>query len=283
MTLIELRTFLAIVDSGSLVAASQQLNVTQSTVTARLKSLEEQIGQPLLVRNKSGVSMTAAGVRMQRYADTISDLWRQARQETALPDGKSSICNLACEYDLWQGLGDNFFEQLHLDNPEVGLSVWLGSATDISRWLEEGKSDLALTTGSTTTQRQRQIALQPDTLILVSTQEGGPTKFDPNYVFVEAGTAFARDHAAAYADAGVARTSFGNAALGRDHILAYGGSAYLPMRLAADGIKDGTLHWLSDAPDFERPIYLTYNHAAVSGWSWFADILQSALGVQLAD
>ena len=71
MNLSELRTFLTIVETGSLVRASHILNVTQSTVTARLKSLEDEIGQTLIIRNKSGATMTAAGVRLHRYADTI--------------------------------------------------------------------------------------------------------------------------------------------------------------------------------------------------------------------
>ena len=97
MNLSELRTFLTIVETGSLIRASERLNVTQSTVTARLKSLEEEVGQSLITRNKSGAVMTAAGVRLHRYADTIANLWQQARQETALPDGMAGTCNLACE------------------------------------------------------------------------------------------------------------------------------------------------------------------------------------------
>ena len=106
MQLNELRTFLAIIETGSLIKASEQLNVTQSTVTARLKSLEGEIGQTLINRQKSGVSLTAAGVRFQRYASTITNLWRQARQETSLPDALSTVCNIGCHPDLWPALGN---------------------------------------------------------------------------------------------------------------------------------------------------------------------------------
>ena len=86
MNLTALQTFLAIVETGSLVRASDRLNVTQSTVTARLKSLEDEIGQILITRQKSGAVMTAAGGRLKRYAETMMDLWRQAQQETSLPN-----------------------------------------------------------------------------------------------------------------------------------------------------------------------------------------------------
>ena len=273
MNLQELRTFLTIVETGSLIRASEILNVTQSTVTARLKSLEDEVGQTLLIRNKSGAVLTAAGVRLHRYADTISDLWRQARQETALPDGMSGMCNLACEYDLWPGLGDRFFRALQADHPEIAVSVWLGSQSDVAGWLNEGKSDLAFTYGSATSQRQEQAEMEADTLILVSTVKGSPVRFDPNYVFVEAGDAFGRDHAAAYADAGIARISFGNATTGLEYLLSTGGSAYLPERIASEAMAQGRLNRLSDAPTFRRSVFLNSNKAARESWAWLDPIL----------
>ena len=48
------RTFLAIVETGSFARAADRLNVTQTAVSARIKSLEEQLGRPLFIRNKAG-------------------------------------------------------------------------------------------------------------------------------------------------------------------------------------------------------------------------------------
>ena len=273
MNLQELRTFLTIVETCSLVRASEALNVTQSTVTARLKSLEDEIGQTLINRSKSGASMTAAGTRLHGYAGASSDLWRQARQETALPDGMSAVCNLACEFDLWPNLGAQFFQSLRDEHPEIAMSVWLGSAADVATWLDEGKSDLAFTYRAAVSQKQEQIALTPDQLVLVSTKPDSPMRFDPAYIFVEAGQAFARDHAAAYADAGTARISFGNAVTGLEHLLQSGGSAYLPLRMVAEALSDQRLYLLDAAPTFRRSVYLNYNSAARSGSQWLDGVL----------
>lgn len=277
MNLSELRTFLAIVETGSLVRASEMLNVTQSTVTARLQSLESTLGQRLINRNKSGASMTAAGVRLRRYADTINDLWQQARQETSLPEGLSGVCNIACEADLWPHLGQDFFAHLYRHHPTVAVSVWQGSQTDVSGWLNAGKSDLAFTYRAATTERQGQIELPPERLILVTTEPSRPVRFHTNYVFVEAGDAFGRDHAAAYADTSTARISFGTAHLGLEHLLATGGSAYLPARLANPYLETGVMFRVDDAPEFQRPVFLTFNKSAHATWGWFNAAL-TALG-----
>ena len=280
MNIQELRTFLTIVETGSLIRASEALNVTQSTVTARLKTLEEALGQTLLIRNKSGATLTAAGMRLHRYADTITNLWQQARQEVSLPAGLSGVCNLACDYDLWPGLGEPFFAQLNAQLPHVALSVWLGSQDDISRWMDDGKADLSLTYRPAASARQDQIQLQPDQLVLYGDNPDSPIRFNPSYVFVEAGEVFGREHAVAYADASTARLSFGNAATGLAHILSVGGSAYLPARIASPHVAKGNLHALKDAPAFTRDIFLTFNKSAAAGWPWLEQMAASLASAQ---
>ena len=66
MNTITLETFVAIVETGSLVRASERLHVTQSTVTTRLNTLEQDLGQTLIHRQKSGAVMTLAGLKFKR-------------------------------------------------------------------------------------------------------------------------------------------------------------------------------------------------------------------------
>ena len=52
------RTFVEIVSTGSFIKAADRLHVAQTTVSARVRFLEEQLGRPLFVRNKAGASLT---------------------------------------------------------------------------------------------------------------------------------------------------------------------------------------------------------------------------------
>lgn len=269
MNLSELRTFLTIIETGNLVRASEQLNVTQSTVTARLKSLEDELGQVLINRQKSGASLTAAGVRLQRYASTISDLWLQARQETSLPDALSAVCNIACHPDLWPHLGSRMFDYIRANHPNVALSVWHGNQSDLTNWLNAGLTDVSLTYWPNANQKQNVFSLLTDQLVLVSTQKNSPIKFDPDYIFVEAGDEFGQQHASAYADANTARISFGTAQLGLEYLLTKGGSAYLPLRLVEPYIAKDKLYLLKEAPTFERSAFLIANKSALNKWAWF--------------
>ncbi len=274
MNLTAFQTFLAIVESGSLVRASERLNVTQSTVTARLQGLESDLGQTLLHRQKSGVELTSSGFKFKRYAELMMELWRQARQETSLPKGVDTLFKIGCHMDLWPGLGQRLFDLIYRDHPTTALSAWPGEQTELDRWLGTGLVDAALTYRLTAHENQTIHALRTERLVLVSTQPGSPMRFDPSYVYVDAGEDFGRRHAAAYVDADTAKVSFGCAVWALEHLLEHGGSAYLPERLAEPHRTAGKLHGVPGAPVFTRDAYLITNDAAAAGWTWLPELVR---------
>jgi DNA-binding transcriptional LysR family regulator len=69
--LAQLRTFVAVAESGSVSAGAERVFLSQSSVSEQLKKLEERAGQPLFVRSKQGVSATPAGSRLLEHARRI--------------------------------------------------------------------------------------------------------------------------------------------------------------------------------------------------------------------
>jgi Transcriptional regulator len=67
----DLRIFLAVARAGSISGAARRLVVQHSTVSRRLRSLEDQLGTRLLDRRKSGFSLTEAGEDLQTTAASI--------------------------------------------------------------------------------------------------------------------------------------------------------------------------------------------------------------------
>ena len=272
MNLAALQTFKAIVETGSLIRASERLNVTQSTVTARLKGLEDDIGQPLFVRRKSGAQLTAAGAKFRRYADAMVSLWGQARQETALPEGVGAICNIGCTQDLWAGLGNLALATIQAAPIETALTVWPTEATQVEDWLTAGLIDLGFAHNAVTGIGMTSYRLPDDRLILVSTNPTAPARHDPGYVFVDNGEAFGRAHHLAYADADTAQLSFGSVDWALAHILEGGGTAYLPERVTAKHVAAGDLHTVAYVPEFSRPVWMILRDDAARGWPWLPDL-----------
>lgn len=96
------RTFLEIVATRSFVRAAEHLNVSQTTVSARIRSLEERLGRSLFVRNKNGATLTPAGEQFLRYAPMFVQLWERARHQVAVPSGSRAVLAIGGETSLWQ-------------------------------------------------------------------------------------------------------------------------------------------------------------------------------------
>ena len=85
MDIEQARTFLAIAGYGSFLEASRRLHLTQSTVSARIQRLEEELGVRLFVRNRAGAALTAGGRRFAEYAKRLVLTAEQARHHVGLP------------------------------------------------------------------------------------------------------------------------------------------------------------------------------------------------------
>ncbi len=256
MNLVTAQTFLAILKAGNLNRAAEQLNVTQSTVTMRINSLEDQLGRRLIVRNKSGVELTNAGFKFQRYAEMMIQAWHQAKQDIALPKDYDTTFNLGVEIDLWPNGVSDWVPWSRQMMPGIALSVWTGESVSLVRWLQSNLVDAAVMYGPNPCSGFETDILFHDRLILVSRQKRRLTRWDPAYIYVDWGEQFRRDHALAYPAEETAGLTFGEGAQALEHMLAHGGSGYFPLRLVADRIHAKDVFVVPKAPEFRRQVIL---------------------------
>jgi DNA-binding transcriptional LysR family regulator len=73
-----LRSFVAIVDAGSMLGAAEQVYVTQSALSLQIKRLEDMIQQPLFAREGRRLVLTAAGDLLLDYARRVLALHDEA-------------------------------------------------------------------------------------------------------------------------------------------------------------------------------------------------------------
>lgn len=73
-----LRALLAVLDHGGMTRAGEELGLSQSAVSWKIRRLEERVGRPLLVRDGHSVRPTKDGEEIVGYARTIVDLHDEA-------------------------------------------------------------------------------------------------------------------------------------------------------------------------------------------------------------
>src|SRR3546814_20840103 len=81
---------------------AERLHVTQSTVSARIHTLEDQLGCTLFVRNKAGTTLTPAGRQFQRHASTLVRTVEQARHDVGIPRGFRAALTVGGRSGLWE-------------------------------------------------------------------------------------------------------------------------------------------------------------------------------------
>jgi len=79
----DLRVFQSVAATGSMTKAALDLNTVQSNVTARIRSLEDEVGFALFERTSRGVTLTAAGRRLLPFAARAARLLDDAKRAVA--------------------------------------------------------------------------------------------------------------------------------------------------------------------------------------------------------
>jgi DNA-binding transcriptional LysR family regulator len=252
------RTFLTVVAAGNFISAAERLHVTQSTVSARIHTLEEQLGCTLFVRNKAGTTLTAAGRQFQNHASTLVRTVEQARHDVGIPRGFRAALSVGGRFGLWEQFLLKWLPLMREVAPDVSVRAEIGMEADLMQGLVEGRLDIGVMYTPQSRPGLRVEPLLEERLVLVSTDPHDQPEPGSGYVYIDWGPEFYARHSASFpAFIGPALTA-NIGWLGLQHILQNGGAGYFPVRLVRPYLQDGRLTSLRGAPEYSLPAYVVY-------------------------
>jgi LysR family transcriptional regulator, flagellar master operon regulator len=272
MDIEQARTFLALVETRSFIRTAERLNVTQSTVSMRLKVLEDRLGQTLFVRGKSGATLTAAGTHFRPYAETIVRAWEQARHEVALPPLFRGTFAVGAETILWGRLLLKWIPWMRSAMPDVCVRAEVGPSEGLMRQLIEGLLDAAILYAPQTRPGLVIEQLLEERMVMVTTDPAIRFPGDEGYVYVDWGPEFRAAHGAAFPGAETPVLFVGHGPLGLQYILENGGAGFFPLRAVRELIQEGRLSRVHEDLEIARPVHMVY--AAAREEEWFRTALQ---------
>jgi DNA-binding transcriptional LysR family regulator len=252
------RTFLEIVSTGSFIKAADRLHVAQTTISARVRLLEQQLGRPLFVRHKGGAALTPAGEQFLRFAPTFVQLWQRARQQVAVPEGHRAVLTVGSEVSLWQPLLVDWVRTMRRSHPDIALRVHVDVPQDLITHVASGLVDIAIMYAPQHRPGLEIDLLMEEELVLVTTDLKTYEADDPHYVHVEWGPDFTLHHSASFPDS-TPSLVVNLGPLGLNLVLLEGGSGYFRMHAVQPYLKSGQLHLVPGAPRFSFPVYATYS------------------------
>lgn len=266
------RTFLEIAETGNFNKAAERLQVTQSTVSMRIRALETELGRLVFSRSKNGAELTAAGQQFRRYATTMVRSWEQARQELALPPGFHAVLTVGGQFSLWDRMLLNWIPWMRSAMPDVALQVEVGLSDGLMRNVLEGLIDIGVMYSPQSRPGLVIEQLLEERLVMVSSSPEAAQNWEENYIFVDWGPEYRAAHGRSFPDLSVPALSVGLGALGLQHILANNGCGYFPKRVVRPLIKEGRLAIVPHTPEFRRPAYMVY-----PAQETMSDVLAAAL------
>lgn len=252
------RTFLEIVDTRSFQRAAERLHVTQTSVSARVRTLEELLGRPLFVRNKAGAVLTAAGEQFLPHATMLVQVWERARHQVAVPIGSRAVLAIGCEISLWDPLLLQWLLWMRTAAPQLAIRTEVGFPHDLLDKVAAGVLDIAIAYAPQQRPGLRVELLIEEKLVMVTTAQRPRVPRPADYVYVDWGPEFAAQHGLAFPELSNAAVSAGLGPLGREFLLAAGGTGYFRHDVVRSHLESGRLRRVPGTPEFLYPAYAVY-------------------------
>lgn len=251
------RTYLAIVETGSFVEAAERVHVTQSTVSSRIRNLEQQIGKPLFERSKAGAELTPAGHQFHKHALALVRVWEHAKLEVGLAEEHNDHFAVGGQISLWDGFLLRWIAWMRGAAPNIALSAMMGHSGLLMERLSEGTLDLALMYRPVQRPGLLIEHIFDEELVMVTSDHETPNA-KQNYAFVNWGPEFQSDHAMAFPAMTHPGLFLDLGSLGINHLLENRSSGYFPMRIARPHLDKGELQLVKRTPRFVYPAYAVY-------------------------
>lgn len=268
-----IKTFLEISTAGSFQGAADKLHVTQSTVSARIKALEQQLNRTLFIRKRSGTELTAGGQRFHPHALNVVQAWERARQEVALPEEFTCIVNMGIQLNHWSHIADPWLAWMQIHAPNVATQITAEYSEALMRKMRDGTLELAVLYEPQHCPGVKIEPLLSEQVVLVATEprtlSSGRT---PGYIYIDWGDTYASQYSLAFPNAPTIKVSVGLGSVALEHILNRGGSGYFVTSMVKPLLDAGTLFRVKQAPIFARPLYLVYQEEPLN-----SELLATAL------
>ncbi len=266
-----LKVFLAVCEHLNMTRAARSLYMTQPSVSQMIAELETYYDTRLFERLNHRLYLTAAGERLQSYANHIINLERQAKKEL-LDLGRAGTLRIGASQTVGAYFLPDVIKTYQEQNPQVEVFSQVENTWDIEQFLLEDRLDLGLVEGRVHSADLVEEAIVSDKLSIVCAPEHPlaaltyitPADLSP-YAFIvrEVGSGtreiFTNQMLAAGAtwkEAGIYNSS---EAIKRA-VLKNLGLAVLPLTAITQEVEHGTLQTLSvDGLNLQRQFNLIYH------------------------
>lgn len=259
-----LRTFIDVAITRHFGQSADNLCLTQSAVSFRIKQLEELLGTPLFVRQRNNITLTAAGERLIPHAENILASWQLALQDVGVSEAHAAQLTLGGTSNLWDAFLQSLLPRLADQIPGLFLRTEINPQPELIRSLTAGRLDLAVMLDPPRVSELQSTRISQIELLLVTNQAETSLEQinEVGYVFVDWGTEFNMQHARLFSTPVAPILHTGQSQVALEFLLTHGGAAFLPKTLVSSHIRRKLLFPVQETPAARRDLYVVYHNNA---------------------
>lgn len=259
MDINQARTFLAVLETGSFLRAADKVNVAQSTVSTRIKSLEDLLGLSLFERSKYGATPSQAGKDFARHATAIVRMWDQAKLTLAVGEDHKKMLTIGGQPSLWDGFLLKWLPWMREHAPEIAIRAqMIASSPVLMQQMMDGLLDIVILYRPEARPGYVVKQIFEEHLILVTSEPSTSELHEERYIYFDWGPEFQADHALNFPELSTPAMNLNVGTLGISFLLENKATGYFPLRIAEPFLQSGELKVIEGAPIFTYPTYVAY-------------------------
>ncbi|KQY27123.1 LysR family transcriptional regulator [Rhizobium sp. Root482] len=251
-----IETFLDLMETRSFNRTAERLNITQSTVSHRVKALEALFNRKLFIRNKGGTAPTASGLRFLDHAKALQHQWHEATRAVESAGAYERSMRLGVQHDLAEVFAGRWLAVIRADLPSTSIYMEADYSNQMNRDLAAGDLDLAILYTPHYLPDLYYERIGDLTYRMVGTQARSIAAVEPgSYIQAVYSPAFDRAHRLALPQLSSASVASGQNIAIVALLKNLGGAAYVTALTAEELVEKGEVHLVEDAPQIAQAVY----------------------------
>ncbi len=253
-------TFLDLCETKSFHQTAERLGVTQSTVSARVKTLEASVGARLFKRSRSGTALTTEGLRFEPHARGLKHNWLTALNATKDVSLGGVTIRIGLQHDLVSPDIRALIGELRQTFPNTAFFLESDYSAQMCTDLVSGAQDVAVLFSPKLLPDLHFEPLGEVRYVMVSTDTKTIAGIQPDrYIVGNYSPAFAQTHSALFPDLANGSLSIGQNSGMVSLLTSLSGTAYVSEASAAGLIAEGAYQRVADAPVIPQPLFVGLN------------------------
>lgn len=251
-------TFLDLTKTLNFNQTAERMNVSQSTISSRVRVLEDQLGSPLFTRGRAGAKLTPSGERFQAHAHELYNAWTRAMRDVSEAEGFEASLHVSAQLSLLSNMLYDLIEAFDQRMPKVWLKLEADYSAQIMHDLSAGEIDIGILFSPSWSPDLYIEPLTSFSFRMVSTET---TRLEEvrkeGYIYASYSALFERFHRDLLPGLTRGPLTVGYEGLSIELLRRRGGTAYLPEAQIQNLQRElNDLRVVEDAPLIQQPLYV---------------------------